>query len=150
MEQLFALSGYTVLPFWALMMFLPKWKVTERIMQSPLVAAVPAVMYLVLIAPKIPVVFPIVAQPTLKSIMVLLGSEGGATVGWIHYLAFDLLVGRWIYLDSRSRKLSPFLISPILFFTLMFGPIGFVAYLVTMAIHNRLAPEFQTQPFGTH
>jgi hypothetical protein len=42
------------------------------------------------------------------------------------------------------------LISPILFFTLMFGPIGFVAYLVTIAIHNRLAPEFQTQPFGTH
>jgi len=31
METLFKLSGLTVLPFWALMIFLPRWRVTTRL-----------------------------------------------------------------------------------------------------------------------
>jgi hypothetical protein len=38
-------------------------------------------------------------------------------------------VGRWVYLDGRSRSISIWIISPILFFVLMLGPIGFLLYL---------------------
>jgi hypothetical protein len=45
METLFNLSSLIVLPFWALMIFLPRWRVTRRLMSSPPVSAAPAVLY---------------------------------------------------------------------------------------------------------
>jgi hypothetical protein len=68
-------------------------------------------------------------NPTLAGIAALLGTPAGATVGWVHFLAFDLFVGRWAYLDSRERKISAWLVSPTLFFILMTGPLGLLLYL---------------------
>jgi hypothetical protein len=47
----------------------------------------------------------------------------------VHFLAFDLFVGRWIYLDSQERRISAWLVAPVLFLTLMLGPAGFLLYL---------------------
>ncbi|MEQ9663634.1 MAG: DUF4281 domain-containing protein, partial [Parasphingopyxis sp.] len=33
---------------------------------------------------------------TLQGVMALFATEGGTTVGWIHYLAFDLFAGLWV------------------------------------------------------
>ena len=53
MQTIFSLSSLLVLPFWLLMIFVPRWHWTQRIMQSPLVAAAPALLYAVLvIVPK--------------------------------------------------------------------------------------------------
>ena len=46
-----------------------------------------------------------------------------------HFLAFDLFVGRWEYLDARERQLTHWLLAPCLFLTLMLGPLGLLAYL---------------------
>ena len=43
METIFSISNALVLPFWAMMLLLPRWRWTERIVSSPLVAAAPAV-----------------------------------------------------------------------------------------------------------
>jgi hypothetical protein len=56
-----------------------------------------------------------------------------ATLAWAHFLAFDLFVGRWIYLDSRERGSSAGLVAPALLLTLMLGPIGFLLYLALRA-----------------
>ena len=37
---------------------------------------------------------------------------------------------RWAYLDSQARSLSAWLMAPVLFLTLMLGPMGLLAYLV--------------------
>ena len=42
--QIFSLSGLTVMPFWGLMILLPRWRVTRRVMQSPLVAVLLALV----------------------------------------------------------------------------------------------------------
>ncbi|HUR36043.1 MAG TPA: ABA4-like family protein [Vicinamibacterales bacterium] len=49
--------------------------------------------------------------------------------GWVHYLAFDLLVGRWEARDAVARRLSPWLVAPCLVLTFMFGPAGWLSYL---------------------
>ena len=53
-------------------------------------------------------------------------------LGWIHYIAFDCLVGRMMVLDSIELKVSTIfhivVMVPCLFFTLMLGPIGFLLY----------------------
>lgn len=128
-EGLFSLSSATVMPFWLLMIVLPYWRVTRRIMQSPLVALLPALLYAALVLPQVGSVFAAVSNPTLAGIAALLGTPQGALIGWAHFLAFDLLIGRWAYLDSQARTISAFVMAPVLFLTLMLGPVGFLLYL---------------------
>jgi Domain of unknown function (DUF4281) len=130
METLFNLSSLIVLPFWVLMIFLPRWRVTGMLMSSPLVSAAPALLYAALVIPRLAEVWQTVSSPELSGIAALLGSPAGATIGWLHFLAFDLFVGRWIYLDSRERSTTAWVISPVLFLTLMLGPCGFLLYLI--------------------
>jgi hypothetical protein len=134
LETLFAISNLTI-PFWLAMILLGWWKPVERIMRSPWVAIVPAIIYTSLVLPNLPQVLASVANPSLAGIVQLLGTEYGATVAWAHFLAFDLLVGRWAYLDSRARGIHPLIMAPVLFFTLMLGPVGYVAYLIVRGIH---------------
>ncbi|HXV63106.1 MAG TPA: ABA4-like family protein [Vicinamibacteria bacterium] len=129
MENLFDASFVLVAPFWLLMIFAPHWPVTRRIVQTVWIVAPAALLYAILILPRFVEVFPLVLMPEHAAIRELLGSPAGTTIGWIHYLAFDLFVGRWVYLDSRERGFSAWLVSPILFLVLMLGPFGFVLYL---------------------
>ena len=135
MKVLFDLSNAYVMPFWLLMIFAPKWSWTRKILSSPWVLVPLAAAYMRLMGPQFLQTLPLLAKPELESVSALLGTYEGTTVGWIHFLCFDLFVGRWIYLDSRSRNLSALLISPVLFLTLMFGPVGWLVYfLITQRI----------------
>ena len=67
---------------------------------------------------------------TLAGVMALFDSPGGATIGWIHYLAFDLFVGIWIARNADAQQISRWLQIPILFITLMAGPFGLLLYLL--------------------
>ncbi len=126
----FELSNLVVLPFWALMVFLPTWALTRRIMVSPWVVAPAAVIYLVTLLPAATLVVPEIVNPVQARIAALLGTPTGVTLAWAHFVAFDLFVGRWIYCDSRSRLYSPWWVSPTLVLTLLLGPVGLLVYLV--------------------
>jgi ABA4-like protein len=138
MDLLFSIGNYLVLPFWVLMILLPRWRWTERILRSPLVAAPPALLYAALVLPQLASLLPAIASPQLAEIAALLDTPGGATIAWLHFLAFDLLIGRWAYLDGRERGVSAWLMAPILFLILMFGPLGFLAYLAARTTWARL------------
>ena len=134
MASLFRFGNLLVLPLWALIILLPRWRWTTRIMRSPFVSALPATLYLGLVLPHLGEVWPIVSRPALSSVAMLLGSPAGATIAWVHFLAFDLFVGRWIYLDSQERRINPWLMAPALFLTLMLGPAGFLLYLTVRSV----------------
>jgi hypothetical protein len=130
MKVLFDLANAYVMPFWLLMIFAPKWRWTRKILSSPWVLVPLAAAYLRLVGPQLVQTLPLLAKPELDPVRALLGTPEGTTVGWIHFLCFDLFVGRWIYLDSRTRNLSALLVSPVLFLTLMFGPVGWLVYFL--------------------
>ncbi len=52
METVFNLRSLLVFPFWLLMIFVPHWRWTYRSLQSPLVAAPAAILYVVLVLPN--------------------------------------------------------------------------------------------------
>ncbi|GAA1580634.1 ABA4-like family protein [Actinoplanes couchii] len=126
---LFELTFALAAPFWALMILLPKWSWTHRIVSSPLIALPIVAIYAVLIAGSFGDVWPAVTSPTLDGMRALLGTPEGAAAGWAHMIAFDLFVGRWSYLDSRERGVPALLMAPVLLLTILLGPIGFAAYL---------------------
>ena len=77
---------------------------------------------------------------TLQGVQQLLSSDGGATIGWIHYLAFDLFVGIWVAQNADRQGFSRLVQIPVLFFTLMLGPFGLTLYLLLRATrHNVVA-----------
>ena len=130
MATLFDASFLLVAPFWLLMIALPGWRVTGRVIASPWIAAPAAALYLALVLPGLPGVLGAVSSPSLEAIAPMLGTPEGATVAWVHFLAFDLFVGRWVYLDARARGMTPWLTSPLLFLTLMLGPAGLLGHLL--------------------
>ena len=76
---------------------------------------------------------------SVSGLRVLFMSDGGIVLGWTHYLAFDLFTGLWIARDADARGFSRLAQLPILFLTLMAGPIGLLAWLVIRAIRARHA-----------
>jgi hypothetical protein len=134
METLFILSNLLVLPFWFLMMLLPGWHWTQRIMRSLWVVVPTAALYTLLLFSQLASASAALMNPTLGGIAALLGQPAGATVAWVHLLTFDLFAGRWAYLDGRERGYTPWLMSPILFFILMTGPLGFLLYLTVRTV----------------
>ena len=136
-DWLFRLANFWIMPFWLLMIALPHWQWTRRILCSLWIIVPLALAYTVVVLPQVITLLPVLANPTPEGLALLLGNPAAAAIGWIHFLAFDLFVGRWIYLDSRQRAISAWLVSPCLFFTLMFGPLGFLLYLAARAIVGR-------------
>lgn len=140
MEMVFQLSNLFVLPFWLLMVLAPHWRVTRRLMESALPVVVLAALYAALVVPRIGPLWGEISHPSLKAMARLLGSPVGTTIAWAHFLTFDLFVGRWIYFDSQKRHFSPWIIGPILFLTLMFGPLGYLVYALFRALTSDRTP----------
>ena len=126
---LFDLTFLLAAPFWALMILLPKWSWTARIVRSPLIVLPVVAIYAALVVPAFGDVWASVSNPALDGVAELLGSPAGAAAGWAHMIAFDLFVGRWSFLDSRERGIPALLMAPILLLTIMLGPLGLAAYL---------------------
>jgi len=129
MDTVFSASGLLVMPLWLLMILMPRRAFTLAIVRSPLVVLPAALLYTVLILPSLLDLLPVLARPELGPIAALLGTPAGATIGWVHFLAFDLFVGRWVLLDAHERGSSPWLVSPVLVLVLMVGPLGLATYL---------------------
>ena len=71
---------------------------------------------------------------SLESVMELFTAEDAVLAGWVHYLAFDLLVGMWIIDQNKDIGLSHFLVVPCLLGAFMLGPVGFLLFMIMKAI----------------
>ena len=67
---------------------------------------------------------------TIEGVRAIFASDGGATIGWTHYLAFDLFAGLWIARDADAKGFSRLVQAPILLATFLAGPLGLFVWLV--------------------
>jgi hypothetical protein len=136
---LFGLTFAVAAPFWALMILLPGWSWTRRIIASPLIVLPVVLIYALLVIPAFGEVLPAVASPTLGGVRELLGTANGAAAGWAHMIAFDLFVGRWSWLDSRDRGVPALVMAPVLLLMILLGPLGLLVYLLVRSRYPRTA-----------
>ena len=67
---------------------------------------------------------------SLNGVMELFTNKTAVTAGWVHHLAFDLMTGLWIKINSLRHNISHWLNIPCLLLTFMLGPAGLILYLL--------------------
>lgn len=65
---------------------------------------------------------------SLPDVMRLFTDPHIALAGWVHYLAFDLLVGAWATRTARAAGIPHLLVLPHLALIFLFGPAGFLTF----------------------
>lgn len=135
-ETVFGIGNIVAMIAWAALIFLPRW---PALLSALLYIGVGllCMAYTVGIAGLmggfLDPVGPADAQvdfTTLEGVQSIFASQGGTTIGWLHYLAFDLFVGIWISRDADAKGFSRILQAPILFATFFAGPVGLFLWLV--------------------
>lgn len=132
LNLLFTLANLSVFPAWIMLIFLPNWSVTEKLVHSMLYPLILGAAYSVGLFLS---VFGGMGAAdggfsTIKGVRALFSVDVGILVGWIHYLVFDLFVGAWEARDAKRRGFSHWLLIPCLFFTFMAGPLGLLLYVL--------------------
>lgn len=80
---------------------------------------------------------------SIDGVRSIFASDGGVTVGWIHYLAFDLFVGLWIARDADAKGFSRLVQAPILLATFIAGPLGLLLWLALREKRARAGGRWQ-------
>jgi hypothetical protein len=136
-ETVFSIANAAALVVWIALVLLPGRRWVNQIAGS-VVAALFAVAYVAIIAPRW------LTSPggfsSLTAVATLFANPWLLLAGWIHYLAFDLLIGSWEARDSRRLGIPHLLVVPCLVLTFMFGPAGWLLY---MAVRSGLGASRQ-------
>jgi hypothetical protein len=130
---LFELSFFLAAPVWLLMIFAPGWRGTERLAASPLTVVPILAVYLALALPVLPELWAAVSSPDLDTFRELTSLANGAGAVWAQIIAWDLLLGQWMYREARRLGLSPLLMGPLLILTILLSPFGLLIFLAVRA-----------------
>ncbi len=125
-DTLFQVANLTAIAGWLVLLaspFAPRW--TDRIPEIviPLLLAIAYTGLLVAFWGQAEGDF-----DSLENVIKLFTQPHVVLTGWIHYLAFDLLVGAWEVRTARGEGIAFLLVVPCLALTFMFGPAGFLAF----------------------
>lgn len=133
-EQVFSVANTIALLAWVGLVTLPRVPWVASAVAGLLVPALLAVAYVALIVVNWggPGGF-----STLAAVAQLFSNPWLLLAGWIHYLAFDLLVGSWEARDARERHVPHWLLVPCLILTFLFGPAGWLSYQAVRRVASR-------------
>ncbi len=134
-EQLFSVSNSIALAGWLVLIIVPKWKFTYRLILCGIVVLL-SLLYTVLIVTNFRLT-DLSGFSTLSGLQNLFSDQQLLLAGWVHYLAFDLMTGLFIIKNSQKHHISHWLVIPCLFFTFMLGPVGLLLFL-TLKLSNRI------------
>ena len=127
--DVFSIANMTAMPMWLLMIILPKWKITGYLIDYKIIPILLSAVYLFYIVQSISGGSGL-DFGSLESVMAMFTKEDAVLAGWVHYLAFDLLIGMWIVNQNKTLKIHQILIAICLFGTFMLGPVGFLLFMI--------------------
>ena len=130
-SNIFKVTSYGALLGWAILIIFPNWETGQNLVSGIFVTLLCIVYcYLVFFGKHLD-------DPTIKygghfktmdGVIRLFKSPRVVLAGWIHYLAFDLMIGLYIVTDAVHYDISHWLLIPCLLLSLMFGPAGLLLY----------------------
>jgi len=126
-EQIFSIVNLVAVVPWIMLVVLPRQRWVTDIVTSTIVPMLFAFVYVAIVVTTFGRAEG--SFSTLDGVATLFANPWLLLAGWLHYLAFDLLIGTWEARDARERGVSRLVLVPCLFLTLMFGPAGWLLYM---------------------
>ena len=126
-NQIFSIANFGAVCGWLLLVALPGRTWVANVIAGVAVPAVLAAAYTLIIGANF-----FGAEggfSSLQDVALLFANPWLLLAGWMHYLAFDLLVGSWEARDARARGVPHLFVVPCLILTFLFGPAGWLLYL---------------------
>ena len=130
-ENIYLIANWGVIPFWLLLIVLPKHQITNFFVQSIIIPLLLAAGYAFLsynIYLDGNILGGFELYNGLDGLYSMFSSEALLLVFWLHFLAISLFVGAWIVRDSKKYFMPKIVTIPSLFLTYFTGPIGLVFY----------------------
>jgi len=137
-DALFWFSSLYILPFWLMMWFAPAHERTAALLRNEWVYLAPlAAAYTLAVLPNLVDILVLLGSdmPTPEIVVSLFDDREVILIGWLHYLAFDLFVGRWTWQRLMATNQPMYVSFPVLLFSMMVAPLGaLLGLVVTKAI----------------
>jgi len=141
-DLVFNFANLFVLPFWILLIFLPNWGVTQKVMSSFLPFVVLVGVYIFFFVNTFTVdSIQALSNPDLAKLTQLFSKESVAAASWAHFLVMDLFVGRWVYWQGQQQGIFT---THSIILCLFAGPIGLLSHLITSWITQRFFQSSET------
>ena len=140
-NQIFSIANTVALCGWLLLIVLPRKPWVIRVVSGVAIPVAFAALYTVLIAVHFPGAEG--GFSSLPDVALLFRNPWLLLAGWVHYLAFDLLIGSWEARDARERGINHLFVVPCLILTFLFGPMGWLLYL---GVRSRTGSQLRKHP----
>ena len=131
---MFWVSSVLILPFWIMLWFMPKHQLTKRFVGDIRWSILPLLIpYAILALPNAPeIILTFASQmPTPEIVVDLFANDRIVALAWLHMLALDLFVGRYVWLRMLAADRPMYVSTPVLFLCMMMGPLGFLVGILS-------------------
>ena len=135
----FSISSLLALVAWLVLIAFPSWRIVRQRVIGIYVPALFASAYSLL--------FPALyfqspgGFSSVSDLTVLLTSHPAIVLAaWLHYLAFDLLIGKMIVDDAQDRQIPHYFIIIPLVCCFLFGPLGLLMFILLRQFAVRERP----------
>ncbi|MEM6896218.1 MAG: ABA4-like family protein [Pseudomonadota bacterium] len=132
LDEVFAISGNLAMVGWVILLFAPRrFKALGHVARILIPVALSAIYAAYIL--------PFFAESgggygTLAQVRQLFTVDELLLAGWVHYLAFDLMIGGYLAERMDRIGINRYVQAPILISTLMFGPVGVLLAYGTEAV----------------
>ncbi|KNE71590.1 hypothetical protein AMAG_16152 [Allomyces macrogynus ATCC 38327] len=135
-HAVFSLASKPVFPAWLAVAFAPQSRKTRYLVLGTVLLNAIGYVWIapaVALAPPAGVTFADLGNLNGIIRFFHLGETHHIAAAWMHYLAFDLVLGWFTARDAQRVGISRAVVAPCLFLTLMLGPTGTLSYFLIKA-----------------
>ncbi len=132
LSSLFKINTIIAMFGWVILLFLPTWHLADTVIKN-VIAVVLSLFYVYILFIHKNIEgekYPRGSFKDLEGVMNLFKNPKSVLGGWVHYLAFDLMIGLYIKTQANALGMSHWLQIPCFLLALMFGPAGYLLFFI--------------------
>ena len=140
-ENIYLWTNVGLLPFWLMLIVIPKSKVTQIFINSLILPLILSALYIYIIYQMVLLdesIFDIFKlYLSLENLYTLFATESFLLVFWIHFAALNLFLGAWVSMDGVKYNIPRGLVFVPLFLIYFTGPLGIVLYWIIRVFYAK-------------
>ena len=132
-ETIYLWINFGILPFWLMIIFIPKSKITKILVNSIIIPLIISAIYIHVIYQGILLDSNYFLESLnlylgLDGLYTLLSSENSLLIFWLHFTALNIFLGSWVAIDGIKYNIPRGIVFIPLLLIYFTGPLGLLFY----------------------